>query len=109
MSAAERVVDPLEEMVRRIVRLTLEEQRRLTAPALYSQDSPPAGMSKRTYLDHCYRGSWPNSKAGRLRVTAAAAYEAWRAQHPIKAAKQRVAVEHIEDEDAYVARGGKRR
>ncbi len=108
MSAAERVADPLEEMVRRIVRLTLAEQQRMTRSALYSQDTLPPGMSKRTYLDHCYRGSWPSAKAGRLRITTAEHFDAWRDQHPIRAAKQREAVEEIADEVAYVISGGKK-
>lgn len=95
-------------MVRRIVRVTLEEQGRLTTPLFYSQDTPPAGMSKRTYLDHCYRGTWPNAKHGRLRVTSARDYEAWRNLHPVRAVSRREAVEKIADEDAYVASGGKK-
>lgn len=104
MSAAES----FEDLVRRIVRITLAEQQHLNTPKFFSQDSPPPGMSKRTYLDHCYKGTWPNVKHGRLRVTSAADYEAWRNLHPVRAAKQREAVEHIEDEAAYVANGGRR-
>lgn len=75
----------------------------------YSQDDPPPGMKPRTYLEHCYRGTWENRREGRLRVTDVATYEAWNAGRK-RAAKVLAApvVEKIADELEYVRTGGRR-
>jgi len=88
MSAAEkrdelaRAIDLLAEVTRIVNGLRVSER-----PAEYTQDSPPPGMSKRTYMDHCYARDWPTRKVGRLRVTNAADYDTWRATRNQRAAR----------------------
>lgn len=104
MSAAEDILNALADLVADRVAERLKVGQ---APKVYTQDHPPPGMKKRTFLEHCYRGTWPNRKAGRLRVVTAEDYETWRNSRPLRAAREPEPVEIIADEDEYVRKGGR--
>ena len=95
-----RAIDLLAEVTRIVNGLRVSE-----APHEYTQDSPPPGMSKRTYMDHCYARDWPTRKVGRLRVTTAADYDEWRATRSQRPARLSV-VEDDADADTILDRLG---
>lgn len=99
-SILELLADMLAERVAAKLRDKVEE---------YTQDAPPPGMSKPTYLNHCQRRSWPNRKVGRLRITQVVDFKAWRDAHPLRVKVEPQAVESIADEVAYLRTGGRQR
>jgi len=81
-TAIEAFADEIAEAVLRKLLRDPDSAKRLRAAlgavdAIYTQDSLPPGMSKRTYHDHCAFGDWPNTKQGRLRVTRKEDFDAW--------------------------------
>ena len=58
------------------------------APPPYSQDNPPPGMTRRSYLDAAARRDFPTSKAGRTVLCERSDFEAYLAK------RRRDAVEH---------------
>lgn len=105
MESVEQVLNALADLLADRVAARLRD---VATPAIYSQDAPPPGMAKRTYLDHCYRGSWPSRKAGRLRITTAADFNEWRTSRPVRSAKPAKVVEDIEDPREYLRKIGAR-
>jgi hypothetical protein len=110
VSAAHKRQDDLARAIDLLAEVTqIVNGLRASSAPFYSQDNPPPGMRPRTYLEHCYRGSWENRREGRLRVTDVATYEAWNARRRV-AAKVKPAneVEEIADEVEYIKSGGRR-
>jgi hypothetical protein len=99
-----RAIDLLAEVTRIVNGLRADEP----AP-FYSQENPPPGMKPRTYLEHCYRGTWENRREGRLRVTDVAAYNVWNeTRRKVARAPTLAVVEEIADEVEYIKSGGRR-
>lgn len=103
MSAAEDILNALADLVADRV---AERLRSAAVRTVYSQDNPPAGMSKRTYLDHCHKRTWPTQKVGRLRMTNAADYDAWRNAHPVRPARSIRVVDDVDDAGAFLDKIG---
>lgn len=116
MGAAERLKPSREERINAAMAEVTAALRRLfdlsrEEPDFYSQDTPPPGMKPRTYLEHCYKRSWPSRKIGRLRVTSREDFKTWEGSARRYEAREREApkIEHVEDEAEWLRTAGGRR
>lgn len=103
MSAA--VASPFDALID-VIADRVAEKLRYRAAEDYSQDRLPPNMSRRAYLQHCARGTWPVLKVGRLRVTTRADYESWLVSRR-RGLRSVPIVEAVSDEDYLKALGGK--
>lgn len=67
--------DQLDELAKRIANMLLAS----TPGDTYDQDTPPPGMTRRTFLDAARAGRFPTRKVGRKVVALRADVDTWRA------------------------------